>query len=84
MPAHPPNDFAYVHTDIPEGMTIREWRAQRAADRAAAQAAAREARRRRRMQANARWLAAVRMPAHGHRLRSREARGLGGAFRPSP
>lgn len=23
-------DFAYVHTDIPEGMTIREWRAQRA------------------------------------------------------
>ena len=23
-------DFAYVHSDIPEGMTIREWRAQRA------------------------------------------------------
>lgn len=22
-------DFAYVHTDIPEGMTIREWRAAR-------------------------------------------------------
>ncbi|MDP9255976.1 MAG: hypothetical protein M3Q31_05405 [Actinomycetota bacterium] len=28
-------DFVYVHTDIPAGMTIREWRARRAADRAA-------------------------------------------------
>src|SRR5215211_6671341 len=35
------HDFVYVHTDIPEGMTIREWRAQRAADRAAARRAAR-------------------------------------------
>ena len=26
-----PYDFVYVHTDIPDGMTIREWRAQRAA-----------------------------------------------------
>jgi hypothetical protein len=26
-------DFLYVHTDIPEGMTIREWRAERAASR---------------------------------------------------
>ena len=25
-----PYDFVYVHTDIPEGMTIREWRAERA------------------------------------------------------
>jgi hypothetical protein len=39
------HDFGYVHTDIPEGMTIREWRAQRAADRAAARLAARAARR---------------------------------------
>ena len=39
------HDFVYVHTDIPEGMTIREWRAQRAADRAAAARAARAARR---------------------------------------
>jgi hypothetical protein len=23
-------DFVYVHTDIPEGMTIRDWRAARA------------------------------------------------------
>jgi hypothetical protein len=34
------HDFVYVHTDIPEGMTIREWRAQRAADRTAARRAA--------------------------------------------
>ena len=27
-----PYDFVYVHTDIREGMTIREWR-QRAAER---------------------------------------------------
>ena len=30
------HDFGYVHTDIPAGMTIREWRAQRAAERGAA------------------------------------------------
>jgi hypothetical protein len=30
------HDFLYVHTEIPAGMTIREWRAQRAASRAAA------------------------------------------------
>jgi hypothetical protein len=27
------HDFAYFHTDIPAGMTIREWRAQRAVER---------------------------------------------------
>ena len=32
------HDFVYVHTDIPAGMTIREWRAQRAAERAARRA----------------------------------------------
>ena len=37
------HDFGYVHTDIPAGMTIRQWRAQRAADRAAAACAARAA-----------------------------------------
>jgi hypothetical protein len=30
-----PRDFIYVHSDIPPGMTIREWRAQRAANRPA-------------------------------------------------
>jgi hypothetical protein len=47
MPDQPPHDFAYVHTDIPEGMTIRDWRAQRAGERAAQQQAEREARRQR-------------------------------------
>jgi hypothetical protein len=36
--ADPPvsHDFSYVHTDIPAGMTIREWRVHRAAERGAA------------------------------------------------
>ena len=34
------HNFGYVHTDIPEGMTIRQWRAQRAFDRAEARLAA--------------------------------------------
>jgi hypothetical protein len=42
-----PHDFVYVHTDIPEGMTIREWRARRAAERAARRERERAARRRR-------------------------------------
>ena len=48
-----PYDFVYVHTDIPEGMTIREWRAQRAVEhktRIALERAARRARARRIMQ----------------------------------
>jgi hypothetical protein len=36
-----PFDFVYEHTDIPAGMTIREWRAQRAAERLAMHEAAR-------------------------------------------
>lgn len=28
-------EFVYVHTDIPDGMTIREWRGQRAVEREA-------------------------------------------------
>ena len=45
-----PYDFVYVHTDIPAGMTIREWRAQRAVEhktRMALDRAARRARARR-------------------------------------
>ena len=38
------HDFDYVHTDIPAGMTIREWRAHRAAERGAAGAAHRSGR----------------------------------------
>jgi hypothetical protein len=28
-----PCDFVYVHTDVPDGMTIREWRVKHAANR---------------------------------------------------
>jgi hypothetical protein len=41
MSGQPPYDFVYVHTDIPDGMTIREWREHRGAERAAEQQAAR-------------------------------------------
>ena len=68
------HDFVYVHTDIPEGMTIRKWRAQRAAERAATQAAEREQRRRRRAATVQRWLAVL--PAMARpRLHTREAHG---------
>jgi hypothetical protein len=53
------HDFVYVHTDIPEGMTIREWRRDRAADRAVTRRL-----RRRRLFATPmrRWIAARRGP----------------------
>ena len=44
MPDQPSYDFVYVHTDIPEGMTIREWRAQRAMERRQSRAPARRRR----------------------------------------
>ena len=68
-----PHDFIYVHTDIPEGMTIREWRAQRAAERAATQAAERGRRRRWRAVPARRWVAAL--PATRPWLHNREAHG---------
>ena len=68
-----PHDFTYVHTDIPEGMTIREWRAQRAAERAATPAAVWEERRRRRAATAQRWVAAL--PATRPWLHNREAHG---------
>ena len=37
-------DFVYVETDIPPGMTIREWRLQRSAERTARRMTQREAR----------------------------------------
>jgi hypothetical protein len=61
MAADPPvsHDFVYVHTDIPAGMTIREWRRERAADHAATRRL-----RRRRLLATPmrRWIAARRGP----------------------
>ena len=66
-----PYDFVYVHTDIPEGMTIRDWREKRSTG----EAAARADRRRQRAWATRRWRAALRMPVRQARLRSREAHG---------
>jgi hypothetical protein len=76
MPNQPPYDFVYVHTDIPPGMTIREWRGRRTAERAAERQAAREARRqhsvRRRLYTTTRtWLVALRpQRAPAHRISS--------------
>ncbi len=70
--ADPPvsRDFVYVHTDIPAGMTIGEWRAHRAAERAAARAARRSRRSPRRAVVTIAhtWLHARRQRAHrtGH------------------
>jgi hypothetical protein len=72
MRDRPPCDFVYVHTVIPEGMTISEWRAQRATEGQAMLAAARE---RRRLPAVRRWLSALAGAVRGPRLWSREAQG---------
>jgi hypothetical protein len=69
-----PHDVIYVHTDIPEGMTIREWRARRAAERAATRAAEREQRRRRRAATAQRWLAVLKAAVRPRR-HNREAHG---------
>jgi hypothetical protein len=53
--------FNYVHTDIPAGMRIADWRAQRAA-RDASGLAACAARRWRRRRLLLRWLAWPRVP----------------------
>ena len=77
------HDFGYVHTDIPAGMTIRQWRAQRAADRAAARRGARAAWR---PSAHGRRLtAAVRtwMRVHARRI-SRPRQGGGARVAPGP
>jgi hypothetical protein len=75
MADQPPDDFVYVHTDIPEGMTIREWRKHRRSEHAAAQQSACDAPRRRsfghRLSAVGReWLTALR---HPRRARARAA-----------
>jgi hypothetical protein len=68
-------NFVYVHTEIPEGMTIREWRAQRAAERAAMRVAADRERRRRRVETTRRWLTALGLPVLAPRLGRREVHG---------
>jgi hypothetical protein len=52
-----PHDLTYVHSDIPDGMTIGEWRTRRAAERLAADTAPRKDGRRRRARS---WLSGYR------------------------
>jgi hypothetical protein len=67
-------DFMYEQTDIPPGMTIRQWHTQRAVQSSRLRAEAREARRRRQLWRLRRWLELLRPPtARG--LRGREAHG---------
>jgi hypothetical protein len=66
-----PYDFVYEHTDIPKGMTIREWRYQRAAQRLAMQESARQESRRQRAQRTRRWLDRLRAPVRRPRLHGR-------------
>jgi hypothetical protein len=67
--ADPPvtHDFAYVHTDIPAGMTIGEWRAHRAEERGASRATRRSRRSPRRAAVTIihTWLQARRPRRHG-------------------
>jgi hypothetical protein len=70
-----PHDFIYEHTDIHEGMTIREWRAQRAAERLAMHEAVREERRRQMARRRRRWLEAFRVPVRRLQLHGRQAHG---------
>jgi hypothetical protein len=67
--ADPPlsHDFVYIHTDIPAGMTIGDWRAHRAAERGAARAARRSRRSPRRAALTIvdAWLHARRPRQHG-------------------
>jgi hypothetical protein len=68
-------DLLYVHTDIPEGMTIREWRGRNAAERLTVGAAARADRQQGRAWGTRRWLAHLRVPVRRLRVRSRAAHG---------
>ena len=61
------HDFAYVHSDIPAGMTIREWKRDRAAARAIERRPERATRR-------TSWSAAPRAGGRGSGLAEQELR----------
>jgi len=71
-PGHP-YDFVYVHTDIPEGMAIGEWRKQRTPKRRQRRPAGRDEHRQRRTRALRRWRAALHAGVRRPRLRCHEA-----------
>jgi hypothetical protein len=69
------HEFNYVHTDIPDGIRIAEWRTQRAAERMAARMTARAARRCRRRRWLLRWIRPWRVPTPRPLVRGRPAHG---------
>ena len=69
------HDFNYVHTDLPHGMAIGEWRRRRLAERIAARMAARAARRCRRRRWLQRWIRPWRVPTPRSPVRGRPAHG---------
>jgi hypothetical protein len=68
-------DFVYLHSDIPEGMTTREWRARRTAKRQELRLAARAQRRQRCRRAVRRRLTAMHLPVPRTWFRSDWAHG---------
>jgi hypothetical protein len=69
------HDFDYVHSDIPDGMRIGEWRIQRAAERMVARMSGRAARRCRRRHWLLGWIRPWRAPAPRPPVRGRPAHG---------
>jgi hypothetical protein len=70
-----PHGFAYVHTDIPDGIAIGAWRAQRAAERRSTRMAACAARRRRRRRRLLGWITWPRPATPQAPMRGGEAHG---------
>jgi hypothetical protein len=66
--------FNYVHSDIPDGIGIGEWRTRRAAERMA-HMTARAARRCRRRRQLLRWIRPWRVPTPRPPVRGRPAHG---------
>jgi hypothetical protein len=67
--------FAYIHSDIPEGMTIGAWRAQRLAETIARRDAARTDRRLRRARRIRRLVEVLHWLVPRRRAQSRKAYG---------
>jgi hypothetical protein len=68
-----PHDLVYVCTDIPEGMTVDNWRARRATEHIALRTGTRKHHRRRRSRHTRRWLPVL--PVRTPHLRSHERHG---------
>jgi hypothetical protein len=69
------HEFDYVHSDIPAGLRIAEWRTRRAAERMAARMTARAVRRGRRRRWLRRWIRPWRVPTPRPPVGGRPAHG---------